>query len=279
MSEGAPDAADEPTPIEEGGPPAGPVARCRRHGDRKAVSVCGRCGDFLCGFCAVWIEGAPYGPGCAERVRSGLLRIGAHVPWEDRARRGWIRAAYQTVRAVFADPAGFYARMPTDGGLTDPLLFAMAIRGMVVLVYGLLAAGVYGILGAAMNNPMMYVQAGVQLGTIVLQMVQVVIYLFVVAGLIHLGVRLVGGLRGFEATFRVYGYGRAVDVMELVPIVGPLAAIGYRVYLYYLGLQVAHRLTPGRSLSVALLPVGLGIFLTVLIVGAAFVIGFLLARA
>lgn len=204
------------------------------------------------------------------------MQLGYYIPWEDRARLGTIKAATDTIAAAFSRPQEFMDRLPLEGGVTEPLLFGMLLRGVVVIVYAVVVAGFYVILGIATGEPTMFLQAGIQIGSVFFNVIYAAALLFMLAGLIHLGVVVASGTRGYEATFRVYTYGRAVDVLDLIPIVGPFAAIGYRVYLYYLGLQVAHDLSPTRAVLCALLPIFVGLFFTLMIVGMVIVIVLLL---
>lgn len=253
-----------------------PEVPCRNHRDRLADTLCARCADFLCALCAIRLEGADYCPACATRVRADVMMLGSYVPWEDRARLGTVKAATDTIAAAFTRPQEFMERLPLQGGVTEPLLFGMLLRGVVVIVYAFIVAAFYVILGIATGEAAMFLQAGIQIGSIFFNIVYAAALLFMIAGLIHLGVVVASGTRGFEATFRVYGYGRAVDVLDLIPIVGPFAAIGYRVYLYYLGLKVAHDLTPTRALLCAMLPIFVGLFFFLFILGMVIVVVLLL---
>lgn len=257
-------------------PHPGPDVPCRHHDDRRAASLCDRCGDFLCGLCTIRLDGLSYCPTCVVKVRADVMRVGAYVPWEDRQRLGVFRAAWETIRVSFTRPQEFMERLPLEGGITDPLLFGMLMRSMVVVLYGVLAAGVYLIIAAATQDPFMLFQAGMQLFSIFLNILQWTAFLFVIAGIIHLGVMVFGGARGYEATFRVYAYGRTTDVLELIPIAGFFAAVGMRIYLYHLGLQPAHGISARKALVAASLPILLWFFFTLFVVGIVIVIVLLL---
>lgn len=257
-------------------PAVKPEVPCRNHPGRLADTLCARCADFLCALCAIRLEGTDYCPSCATRVRADVMQLGSYIPWEDRARLGTVKAATDTIAAAFSRPQEFMERMPLQGGVTEPLLFGMLLRGVVVIVYAFIVAAFYVILGIATGEATMFLQAGIQIGSIFFNVIYAAALLFMLAGLIHLGVVVASGTRGFEATFRVYTYGRAVDVLDLIPILGPFAAMGYRVYLYYLGLKHAHDLSPTRALLCALLPIFVGVFLMMFLFGMIIVIVLLL---
>jgi hypothetical protein len=251
---------------------------CRNHVDRAVEAVCARCADLVCGFCSVWNDGMPYCPACIVRVRSlDLARPEGYIPWEDRARLGTVRAAWRTMALTFTDGPKLYAEMPMEGGLADPLLYGMLMRGIVITVYGLLATGFYLLIGAATQDPVMFMQAAFQAGGLLFQIMQAAVLLFFLAGLIHLAVLVFGGDRGFEATFRVYAYGRGVDVLELIPVAGQLAAAFWRLWLYWIGLQRVHNLPSAKAGVAAAVPFLLFLFFFLVLMGMVIVIVVLLA--
>src|SRR4051812_4727184 len=188
---------------------------CRNHSERPAEALCSRCADMICGLCAVSVEGIEYCPDCVVKVRGDAVRFGAWIPWENRKRLGTLNAAWQTIAASFTRPREMFERMPMTGGYTDPLLFGMLMRGIVVIVYGVLIASFYLIVGIATREPMMFFQAGMQGASLIISVLQAAVLLFAIAGVLHLAVLVVAGGKGYERTFRVYSYGRAIDLLEL----------------------------------------------------------------
>lgn len=276
MGDGVPFSSDFVPPA----PAAAPFVPCRNHADRATEAVCGRCADLICGLCSVWSDGQPYCPSCIVRVRSlELARPEGYIPWEDRARLGTLTAAWRTMALAFSDGHKLYEQMPVEGGLAEPLLYAMLMRGIVIAIYGVLAALLYLILGAATGDPMMYMQAAFQAGGIVFQVMQAAVLLFFLAGIIHVTVLALGGDRGFEATFRVYAYGRGVDVLELIPVAGQLAAAFWRLWLYWIGLQQVHKLSSGKAGFAAAVPFLLFLFFFLIVMGMIIVMVVLLAAA
>lgn len=274
MGDGVPPLIDFAPPA-----PAGFVP-CRNHADRATEAVCGRCADLVCGLCSVWSDGMPYCPSCIVRVRSlELARPEGYIPWEDRARLGTLRAAWRTMTLTFSDGHKLYEQMPVEGGLADPLLYGMLMRGVVIAVYGVLATVLYLIIGLATQDPMMFMQAAFQAGGLIFQIMQAAVLLFFLAGIIHLAVAIFGGDRGFEATFRVYAYGRGVDVLELIPIAGQLAAAFWRLWLYWIGLQRVHKLPSTKAGIAAAIPFLLFLFFFLLVMGMVVVMVVILAAA
>ena len=253
------------------------MSECRNHVDRAAEALCSRCADFLCALCATSVDGIDYCPACLLKARGDAVRFGPWIPWENRARLGFFNAAFQTISASFTRPREFYERMPMEGGYGDPLLFGMLMRGMVVIVYGLLIVAFYVIAGIATRQPMLFVQAGAQGASLIFSVLQAAVLMFAISGILHLAVLIVAGGRGYERTFRVYSYGRAIDVLELIPILGIIISSIYRIYLHFLGLRTAHGLSDNQAAGVALVPIGIWFAFVIFAVGLAVAIILLVA--
>ena len=118
--------------------------------------------------------------------------------------------------------------MPVTGGLTDPLLYAM-----IVGTVGLLFLSVWRIV---LNDPMqgfvtpemsaagrgLSSNVASPLGTAMMPFL-LIIWLFIVSGMLHLFVMIVGGARaGFEATFRVVSYSVSPFLFMVIPYCGVL---------------------------------------------------------
>lgn len=251
---------------------------CRNHADRAAAALCARCGDFLCSLCVVGVEGVDYCPACVMKVRGDAVKFGPWIPWEARQRIGIFRGLWETIAASFTRPQEFCDRMPLEGGYGDPLLFAMLMRGIVVVTFGTALVGFYVIVGLATGKAEMFFQAGLQGASMITSFIQAAVFIFMIAGLLHLAVLVVSGGRGFEKTFRVYAYARAIDVLEIIPIVGFLGAAVYRIYLHFLALRRAHELSDGQAIGVALTPLLLWFVFVVFAVGLAVVIALLVVN-
>ncbi len=66
---------------------------------------------------------------------------------------------------------------------------------------------------------------------------------------------LVGGnKRGFEATFGVVSYTNSTQVFCLVPLLGPLIAAIYNLFLWIIGFRESHRIGTGRAALAVFLP-------------------------
>jgi hypothetical protein len=199
----------------------------------------------------------------AEGARQG-------TPWERRASIGFASGLIETTQQVLASPAAFFRSMPVEGGIGSPLLYGLLLgyAGIVVTaIYEFVMTAVIGTsLGSlgelggeneALARMLPAIQGGVGLGfKLVLGPVILLAMLFLLAGIMHLGLMMVGGAaRGFEATLRVLCYSEATAVFQVIPVCGQLIGSVYMLVLLTIGLAEAHGTTRGKALVAVLLPV------------------------
>ena len=188
-------------------------------------------------------------------------------PWEDRARLGFLSAFIATTKQVLSSPGDFFSRMNVTGGMGGPLFY-----GVLIAYIGLVAGSVYGLIINLVSPSLMSsllgqrlaeqtfgetaLSSGVIFGlTIVLGPLFILVGLFLGAGILHLGLLLVGGAqRGFEATLHTVCYSQATAVVQLVPLCGGVIAAVWTIVLYVIGLSRAHQITVGKSVLAVLLP-------------------------
>jgi hypothetical protein len=178
-------------------------------------------------------------------------------------------------RRVALHPFRFYAEIPRQGGLFNPLLFAMICAAIGTILEAVLSlVGVGGTLGlfldpfdASTGDWIAYA-----IGSLISLLVVVPIFLFIDAGIIHLLVRLIvgAGNSGFGATFRVVSYSSVVLLVSWIPFIGTLLNILVGSYLQFVGVRQMHETTTGRALAVIL--VNIAIYALV-IVGLGWAVG------
>lgn len=207
------------------------------------------------------------GPGAETPApRSGL-------PWENRAGRPFFNAFIETLQMVLSRPAVAFTAMKREGGLGDPLLYALIGEcfGLVVyFVYTMLFQS-FGVF-AERNNPLAHVAAmGIWwILLLILAPVFIVIGIFIGSAILHVCLMIVGGAKqGFETTFRVVCYaGGSVGPLLVVPFCGGLIAGVWRIVLNCIGLARAHETDTGRAVLAVFLPLivccGVGILIAIL---------------
>ena len=183
-----------------------------------------------------------------------------YCPWEDMERLGFLGAFLTTLREVLFSPTRFYSRMPTRGGLLNPLIFAL-ILGVLGGVLGLAWQQVFTVQVQQFPWSTTHL-VGI---TIALPLI-VLATLFLGSTIIHLCLMMVGGnRRGFEATFRVIAYSWSTQIFTLVPFFGSFIVPIYVLVIEIIGLRESHGIGSGRA--------ALAIFLPFIAIVALFVIG------
>ena len=198
----------------------------------------------------------------------GEAAVGAGLPWEHRNELGFFKAFVDTASVLLMRPSEAFAMMKREGGLTDPLLFAMigGSAGMIAsALFQIALASVTGIGGG--NNIVAMFGMGVVLGYLLLTPLVIALGVFIVSGLVHLCLMLVGGAnKPFETTFRVACFScGAAYLFSIIPFCGGYITPIYNVVLQCIGLSRAHETTTGKAVFAVLLPlvVCCGIFAVV----------------
>jgi hypothetical protein len=248
---------------------------CRHAVPDPPVGLCPNCGGDV-QAATLPPEGAASGAGGPESAPpplppfaaapSAAPEAGPGTAWDQRDRIGFFNALVETTRQVLTQPAAFYRAMPVTGGLGSPLLY-----GVVLGWAGLVAAAFYQAIFQMVVGPswasiaaerpelaalLGWTEGWVGLvGQAVFGGLMVLIALFVVSGVLHLVLLLLGGAsRGFEATFRVVGFAEATSLLFLIPFCGQLIGSIWCLALYVVGLAEAHRIGHGKAAAAVLLP-------------------------
>ncbi len=203
----------------------------------------------------------------------GVLGLGSAAPDSPPQAdpTGPVASFVETTREVLARPTAFFRGMPVTGGLGAPLLYAVTAGWM-----GIAAAAFYQAIWVSIVGPSM-LPFGLASGEfaylfqwleswaglvsqVVFGGVSAVISVFVVAGILHVMLLMLGGARrGFEATFRVVCYAQATTLLLLIPLFlipfCGLAGVVWCLTLYWIGLAQAHQIGYGQSLAAVLLPI------------------------
>jgi hypothetical protein len=168
-----------------------------------------------------------------------------------------IESFVETARTIVFQPVAFFSRLPRQGNLGSPLIFALICYGISALI-----SGVIGLLSGH--------DIGALIGGVVAAIIGGAIGLFIVAGIAHLLVILIVGSTnsGYEATFRAAAYSSVSSLVSWVPVVGPLAGL-YGLVLAIVGIRELHQTSTGKAIAVALVPI---VFLVVVAYLALFLI-------
>ena len=186
-----------------------------------------------------------------------------------------INSFVDVVRRVVFQPAAFFAGVPRQGSLLNPLVFALICIEISVLLVGLLTfidvpGGIIWLFGARGDQGLLAL-----LGGLVLAPIAGAVGVFLTALVTHLLVMLVvgSGHSGFGATFRIVAYSSVTSLAGWIPFIGWIFSL-YRLYLATVGIREMHGTTTGRALLVVLLPAILILVLVVVLVGASAIVFF-----
>jgi len=173
------------------------------------------------------------------------------------------------VRRVVLQPAAFFAGLPRQGSLLNPLVFALICTEISVILVGLLTfvdvpGGALWLFGTEGDQGFLAFVGG-----LVIAPVAAAVGVFLTALVTHLLVVLVvgSGHSGFGATFRIVSYSSVTGLVGWIPFVGWIFSL-YRLYLATVGIREMHGTSTGRALLVVLLPAILVLALVVVVVGA-----------
>src|SRR6266436_5561907 len=199
----------------------------------------------------------PVQPGAAPTSTTVAGRTG--LPWEHRQERGFFNAFIETLSMVLTRPAEAFSVMKREGGLGEPLIYALiggCVGGIVSLLFslGLQSMGLF-----TGQQDAFAVMAGVGIGSIVfivLIPIFIVVGLFIGAAIVHLCLMIVGGAnKSFEVTFRVLAFSQgSTGPLQMIPVCGGLIAGVWALVVNCIGLARAHETSTGRAVLAVLLP-------------------------
>jgi hypothetical protein len=191
--------------------------------------------------------------GSTSAPRSGL-------PWDERHSKGLFQSFIETLQMVLTRPSEAFTAMRREGGLGEPLLYAI-IGGSFGLVFYFIYQLAFQSLGMFANrpNPLAHL-VGAGIGGVILIIfvpVLVAIGVFINAAILHVCLMIVGGAKQpFETTFRVICFASgSVFPLMVVPLCGGVIAGIWDIVLRCIGLARAHETDTGRAVLAVLLPV------------------------
>ena len=177
-------------------------------------------------------------------------------PWERRDRFGFLNGLYLTIKDVLLAPGQFFQRMPSQVGLTQPLLFAVTL-GVAATFFGWMWSLAGSSLQLLVSEDLGQAIRGPWLSFVLFLFSPLLVSfgVFVKAGLIHFVLLLLGGNKlGFEATFRVSAYSEAASILALVPFCGSVLGMIWGLVVVIIGLYSIHETEPWKAVAAVLLP-------------------------
>lgn len=258
------------------------IAQCTSCGntfetDRFGVQSCPHCGTqvMLEDPNASGAAGAGGAAAGTEAAFAPEAAEGAPIPWERRSELGFVGAFVATWKESLFQPSAFFGRMRTEG--TEGVL----LYGWLAATIGGVFSGLWGwlsfkLVGSQMlqnpelaNNPQFqqiarYFESASGPAGMIAAPISAVVSIFVVAGVVHLGVMMFGANnRGWSATFRSVSFTQGVQLFSVIPFalvpgIGGLIALGigiWQLVLTVIAVQHTQKTTTGKAaLGVIVLP-------------------------
>ena len=198
------------------------------------------------------------------------------LPWEHRQGRGFFNAFIDTLSMVLTRPAEAFSIMKREGGLGEPLIYALIGGCVGGIVSALFSLGFQSIgLFANKNNSLAAMTGmGVGFGTIILLPLLIVIFLFIWSALAHLCLMIFGGAnQSFETTFRVFAFTQgSAGPLQIIPLCGGLISGIWAIVCNCIGLARAQETDTGRAVLAVFSPLivccGGGLLIAFMFMGA-----------
>jgi len=215
----------------------------------------------------------PVQPSAAPSVTAVAGRTG--LPWEHRRERGFFNAFIETLTMVLTRPAEAFSVMKREGGLGEPLIYALiggCLGGIVSALFSLGFQSI-GLFADKNNNLAAMTGMGIGVGTIILLPLFIVIGLFIGSGLVHLCLMIVGGANhSFETTFRVFAFTQgSAGPLQIIPLCGGLISGIWAIVCNCIGLARAQETDTGRAVLAVFSPLIVccgGLFVILFMFGA-----------
>src|SRR6266545_1386925 len=191
------------------------------------------------------------GAAATSEPRSGL-------PWDERQTKGLFNAFIETLQMVLSKPVAAFTAMKREGGLGEPLLYAIiggTFGGVVAVTYNF-ALRSFGSFGDR-HGAMEHLFGGIGwIFLLVLTPLFVAIGMFVVSAILHVCLMIVNGAKqSFETTFRVVCFAEgSASPLLVIPFCGGFIVGIWKIVLYCIGLTHAHETDTGRVVIAVLLP-------------------------
>ncbi len=148
--------------------------------------------------------------------------------------------------------------MAHKGGIREPLAFGLLL-GSLGAMFGFFWD--FLMIGESLVSKWPNLLGQFSLGliflvVIILTPLFVLMSMFVVSGILHLSLLIVGGGRsGFEGTFRIVAFSQSTKILNLVPFVGGFVGWFWHLIVQVIGLREMHETSYSRTIIAMILPI------------------------
>ena len=191
---------------------------------------------------------------------SPAANSGGGLPWEHREQLGFFKAFFDTVIMVLTKPGEAFVMMKKEGDFLGPMLYALigGCAGLIVSVLIQIPLQSIGFMADRQNAMFGMGALGLwTFGYILLSPVLVIAFMFIVSGILHLCLMIVGGARRpFETTFRVVCFSSGSNSwLSMIPFCGGMISGVWNIVLEIIGVARAHEIDTGKAAMAVLLPI------------------------
>lgn len=203
------------------------------------------------------VPGAPptIAPSPIPELTSATMAPRSGLPWEHRQERGFFKAFIETMVMVLGKPATAFTVMKREGGLFEPLTYALLgwCAGFIVfLLFRLMLPSL-----ATLGDPLAGLFGGISFFLLIILLpIFFAVCVFIGSAIIHLCLMILGGAKQtFETTFRVVCFATgSTGPLMIVPFCGGLVSGVWGLVAECIGLSRAHEIDIGRAIMAVFLP-------------------------
>lgn len=213
---------------------------------------CGKCGkdiiDIKAGIC----------PHCDTEFEVPDKSI----PWEERNSLGNVDAFSATFMLSMTKPTSFFRRLPAKGGIFNPIIYALicGLAGTLIDLFWQFFIPSSGFIEEELRSADTINEFYIIMA--LLSPLIIPLALFINTGILHFSLLLVGVKHSdFETTFRVVCYGSGTNLIVIIPVIGIMVGVIWKLALEVIGLREIYSISSRRALTAVLLPFLIAIFL------------------
>ncbi len=209
--------------------------------------------DYSCGNCGkdiIDIEA-----GVCPHCKSEFEIPDKSIPWEMRSTLGNVDAFSATFMLSMTKPVSFFRRLPAKGGFFNPMIYALicGLAGTLIdLAWQLLLPS-----NLFVDEELRSPDLGDEFYFIfaLLSPLIIPLALLINTGMLHFSLLLLNVKKSdFETTFRVISYGSGANLLVIVPFIGIIVGVIWKLALEVIGLREIYLISSRRALAAVLLP-------------------------
>jgi hypothetical protein len=175
----------------------------------------------------------------------------------------------ETCKEVVLRPFDFYRRMPTTGGYSEPVIFAVITLIISLLLNATVSYGMFilGIRSSILTfGSIPFSESDFSIISYMIELFFMPLAgIFIGSLILNLVYTAFGGTGSYEGTVRFMSYGYAIQLISWIPLLNLIALI-YAIYIVIVGGSFVHNVSMGRSALVVLLVYPVTIFIITVII-------------